>query len=375
MSFFPEFYKAFIDCSQAQPVPADWFLILVDVHDSTSAVAKGSYQDVNFLGASSISALRNAFPNNSVPFVFGGDGVLFLTPPNLKSELLELFCSVRDHAFIHLGLSLRVTSLPISDLATHGADFHYGFTKVGPREGFWFFRGRSFRLAEQVLKEQQAATPNSNVVSLPCLNGLSCRLNPFFSRQGQVVNLIISTDLNLIEEDRFYNDLFSRFLEERALSDFSPIHPSNLSRPWLSHSWEIESQLQKGKQKSLDLLIENIMGNFLLKLGISSPLTGKPSAYHEALIHQCDWIKMDGSLKMVLDLTSGNTEKLIQLLNEYEQSNTIKYGISFSTSATMVCQLDSGKDHRHLHFIDGSEGGLTRAATDLKNKFGAAGGT
>lgn len=375
MPFFPHFYNTLIDSSQTQPVPSNWSVVLVDVQDSTTAVASGRYKAVNFLGASPISALRNAFPHASIPFVFGGDGALFLSPPEQKAEILELFCSVRDHALNHLGLHLRVASLPVSELPGNVNNLHYGFTSVGPTEGFWFFRGQGFSLAEKNLKTLREATPNTEVVSLPSLHGLSCRLDPFRSQWGRIINLIIATELDLAEEDLFFKELFLRFLGDRSLADFSPIQKANVSRPWFSSSWELESQLQKGKQKSVSLLLENIVGNTLLKLNIDNPVTGKPKIYEHAIVAQSDWIKMDGSLKLILDLPHEEEKNLISLLEEYESSKNISYGVSFSSSATLVCQLDSGKDHRHLHFVDGTDGGLTRAAQDLKRKLGAAGGT
>lgn len=374
-SFNSQYYDSFFDRSQTKEVPTDWHLILVDVKDSTRSVADGKYRAVGFLAASPISALRNAFPREPIPFVFGGDGALFLVPSALRNEILDLFCSVRDQAHLNVGLSLRVASLSVSDLAIDKHDLKYGFAPVGPHEGFWFFRGNGFRIAENKLKEQTEAVPPQSVVALPSFNGLSCRLNPFLSRWGQMANLIIFTRLSPDEEDLFFRDFFSRLLGRRPLHYFSPIHDSNLSRPWFSSSWEMESRLRRGKPRSSRVFLENGLGNLFLKLNIYNRATGKPSTYQEALIAQSDWIKMDGSLKLVLDLPPQEEALLCKLLEEHEKSKTIQYGISFSPSATMICQLDSGKDHRHLHFVDGSEGGLTRAASDLKRKLSAAGGT
>jgi hypothetical protein len=65
----------FIDVSKPEiytGLPDDWQVVVTDVKDSTKAIEKGRYKEVNLLGASSIIAMLNLMKSFSLPFVFGG---------------------------------------------------------------------------------------------------------------------------------------------------------------------------------------------------------------------------------------------------------------------------------------------------------------
>ena len=68
------------------PVPSDWWVVITDVMGSTQAVQDGRYKDVNTIGAATLVALRNAIPDISIPFVFGGDGASALIPGEYRSR-------------------------------------------------------------------------------------------------------------------------------------------------------------------------------------------------------------------------------------------------------------------------------------------------
>ena len=84
-----EFYKNLKPFSNFQDVvknklysdvPDDWWVIITDVVNSTQAISKGQYKEVNTAGAIAIVAITNQNLHEYVPFIFGGDGITLLTP-------------------------------------------------------------------------------------------------------------------------------------------------------------------------------------------------------------------------------------------------------------------------------------------------------
>ncbi|WP_425327224.1 DUF3095 family protein [Rhizobium grahamii] len=81
-------FAELLDTTSYTPLPDDWLIGVTDVVDSTSAIARGHYKDVNFAGASAIAALGNAFGNFDFPFVFRGDGAAFAFDPGARDTAI-----------------------------------------------------------------------------------------------------------------------------------------------------------------------------------------------------------------------------------------------------------------------------------------------
>lgn len=60
-------------------VPDDWFIIIADVKNSTTAVNSGRHNDVNLVAAGSLIAALNIANSREIeiPFFFGGMEELF----------------------------------------------------------------------------------------------------------------------------------------------------------------------------------------------------------------------------------------------------------------------------------------------------------
>ena len=55
-----------------------------------------------------------------------------------------------------------------------------------------------------------------------------------------------------------------------------------------------------------------------------------------------------------------------------ERAGLLTYGLFVSRESVMSCYVSDRSD-KHIHFVDGSDGGYTRAAGMLKQKLRAAG--
>ena len=81
-----------------------------------------------------------------------------------------------------------------------------------------------------------------------------------------------------------------------------------------------------------------------------------------------DTLVLDGRINTVISGTTRQREQLAAALDELEQKGEISYGLHVSKESVMSCYVRNLNDN-HVHFVDGSEGGYTRAATVLKKKI------
>ena len=86
------FYRDLPVCGSFQQVaesstyaeaPDEWFVVVTDVLNSTEAIDRGNYKEVNIVGALCIIGLTNAAEGFDFPYVFGGDGATALLSPRL----------------------------------------------------------------------------------------------------------------------------------------------------------------------------------------------------------------------------------------------------------------------------------------------------
>jgi hypothetical protein len=82
-----------------------------------------------------------------------------------------------------------------------------------------------------------------------------------------------------------------------------------------------------------------------------------------------DYRKFDDMLRLVLDLNIQQKSQLENFLDlEYKQGH-IFYGLHSSSHALMTCMVFSATQGKHLHFVDGAEGGYALAALQIKHQW------
>jgi hypothetical protein len=80
--------------------------------------------------------------------------------------------------------------------------------------------------------------------------------------------------------------------------------------------------------------------------------------------------KFDEMLRMVLDSSLEQKDRLEALLKERHARGEIVYGIHLSPQALMTC-LVFNLSGNHIHFVDGSDGGYAIAAQQMKQQIAA----
>jgi hypothetical protein len=90
--------------------------------------------------------------------------------------------------------------------------------------------------------------------------------------------------------------------------------------------------------------------------------------YLKELVEWSDTLVIDGRIHTIITGTERQRAELVKILDELETTGDILYGIHISPQSIMSCYVRKG-EKQHLHFVDGSEGGYTKAAGVLKKKW------
>jgi hypothetical protein len=77
---------------------------------------------------------------------------------------------------------------------------------------------------------------------------------------------------------------------------------------------------------------------------------------------------LDGRINTVISGLNKQHNILEEFLEEMERSGEISFGMHRSKESIMSCYVRDRKD-QHIHFVDGGDGGYTKAAGLLKSKF------
>lgn len=368
-------FSNLVDESCFVEAPDSWFLVLSDVRGSTKAIQEGRYQDVNLIGAASITCVLNVLNSQDFPFVFGGDGATMLVPGSRLDEVISELKQLQMLSIKKFNLELRVGTVSIEKLHQLGAFIKVGKYQLSPGNFIAQFKGGGLNLAEEMIKNQKPQGAKLHKAEFesenPNLTGLSCRLKPMISQKGKIVCLLIKPNSENIDQNKNLEEILiqlKRILNNDFLSA-RPINSQQLKWSWPHKSLWKEIVLQKNSRNifiaSVITGLKSLIATFSLSLNI--PLGPfKPATYKEELLTNSDFKKFDDMLRMVIDCTSQQEIEIKKLLELQKQQRKIFYGIHTSEQALMTCMVQSASENQHIHFIDGGSGGYALAAIELK---------
>jgi hypothetical protein len=348
-----------------QSAPNDWSVFIADVENSTQAIQKGLYKEVNALGASAIVSVSNACNGVSFPFVFGGDGATCLVPSSYVEHVGSVLAALRNHALLHMGLKLRIGSVPISTLREKGADIKVAKQCLPAGFKLAHFTGGGVALADWLVKEEidTYGVPVQKNYPKIDLGGLECRWNDIPSVNGRVLTIVVQpkkSDLNALKP---LLDLLDRLT---PLSN--PVRTDNLPITWPPQHLDTELLLKIGNpwrrwMTKKCLLCWTWLLSIIIARTVSNPISPAGKYFHEVGINT-DHFKVDDYLRTVLDLNEADSKELEALLIQLHAEGKLNYGIHYSNRTLMTCFVSSIE--KHIHLVDGADGGYAYAATMLK---------
>ena len=369
-----------VEANLHQALPHDWWVVVADVADSTSAIAAGDYKKVNTVGVACIAAVVNVDRDISTPFVFGGDGAMFAIPDCMFQKVVVALRGAQKLSRDSFGLDLRVGLISVGDLAKEGLPVNLAKVRLSPHLSYASFSGSGWEQAEQRVK----ANISSSVTMVrieegtaeASFEGFECRWQGVPSFNGHKLSLLIAARADDADVNcKIYQEIFDKI--HAIYGDVADYHPLRsrlmqltLNPKLLSHEWRVRSRHLRMWSKLgyiAKIVFQNLAGKYLFSRNLDTE-TVQWSHYRAELVDNTDFRKFDGMLRMVIDSSDAQTSALEAFLNSKYQSRHLVYGMHKSREALVTCLVQSYTGN-HLHFVDGSDGGYAMAASALKQQL------
>lgn len=361
---------ALTDPRHFREAPDDWMIVVTDVTGSTAAIAAGRYKEVNTLGAASIISAQNAAVGIDFPFVFGGDGATLVIPPVAAPAISNALNFLKAKAQQDFGLTLRVGCVPVASVRARGKQVLVARCELSPGNAIALFAGGGLNEATAMVKQPDgrylltdAPTARGDV------QGLECRWCAVPARADGMLSLIIHAPG---ENLALYRELLARLRE--IAPDARPVTPQNIPVRWppefLMHEAKIKHDgWLRQRLHYLGVALLTALLTVLVRLTRHQP-DSAAARYVAQLSLNTDYLKLDDMLRMVIDISASQRERITSLLEDYRQRHQVQWGAHFSPAAIFTCMVRSPEVH--LHFVDGSDGGYTAAARDLDARRAAS---
>ena len=356
-------------------IPKDWHVVVADIQDSSVAVEKGLHNDVNLTATGSIITVLNELklidPQLRIPYFFGGDGATFITPPVITEKIVDKLHSYSNHILKTLQLTLRVGSVELAEIYTENSVLRIAKLKQNDYLTIPVVLGNALKTAEKNIKESFKTCPMSfkDKVELN-LKGMECRWDEILP--GIETNKIICLLVTCNDETK-QAEVYDKILNEIEfifgnLNERNPITVPRL---------KLNTSLQKIRKEmyaclgryNRKYLIRNWLVTFFGKYYFKFFNEGKK--YLHKVTQLSDTIMLDGSINTVFTGSQQQINQLSIYLDTLEAEKLISYGIHTTYASIMSCFIQD-RDRKHVHFIDGTEGGYTSAAMVLKEKLSSA---
>lgn len=364
--------ELFDDAKLFIPIPADWYIFVVDIENSTQAVADGFHHDVNLSATGSVvivlNELKKINKDLNIPYFFGGDGTTFLVPYFLQKTIKTLFENYRKHIKETTGLNLKVGGIPIKEVYAVNKRIEIAKLALNRKLTIPIVLGTGLQFAEKKIKANfiEKSTNAKKNLSVN-LTGMECRWQEIapLKKEKKVFCLLATCPI-----DEYQIDVY-REIMQKIITIFGdhhkrqPISSSKLHLDLSLKKIKKENLVRFGKQNYINLIKNwfiTIVGKYYFKIFDG----GKK--YVNEISQLSHTLMIDGTINTVISGTQEKIDTFIIFLDELEKKGLIKYGIHITHASIMSCYVEDRKTN-HVHFVDGTEGGFTSAAVMFKSKF------
>ncbi len=357
------------DIGHFHRVPDSWHIVAADIKNSTKAIAKGQHNSVNLIATGAVIAIINiAYKAKiNIPFFFGGDGAIALVPQEILHETLNALQKHKKNTLKNFKLELKTGSLPVKTIYQEKIQLKIAKLKVNDDLNIPVVLGDALHYAEDLIKNtlpQQEIIPDHKPLDL---EGMECKWDKIKPpKNGQeVVSLIV-----ISKDDTKSSKIFAEVL--KAIDDIYG-SPSR-RKPITARRLKLKANLRK-----INAEMKAKLGKFNLPYFLKSWMIGQygkhiwlkkdnSKIYLKKLVALTDTLTIDGRINTVISGTPQQRDALTGYLDNLENSGKIAYGIHVSEESIMSCYVRDINTHEHIHFVDGGNGGYTKAAKSLKRK-------
>lgn len=353
-------------------VPANWHVLITDVKKSTIAVANGLHETVNLVATGSIVAVLNIAhkANLAVPFFFGGDGATFIVPPGILDEVTKALLLHRQNTQQNFNLELRVGHVPVETIYAHEHQLQISKLRTSQLFAIPVMLGDGLAFAEKIIKgDDYSLNVSSSLENELDLSGMQCRWDKIKPPQDydEVISLLV-----IAREGTKQTETFKKVIDllDKIYGDAEKRKPITVSKLKLKGTLKkigTEMRVKLGGYRPLYLFrtwFTTLLGSLYFR-------TGRGKNYLVQLVEMSDTLVIDGRINTVISGSKQQREELEKALDQLEAEGFIRYGLFVSKESVISCYVRS-MDDNHVHFVDGAEGGYTRAATILKQKIAGA---
>lgn len=351
-------------------VPENWYVVITDVKNSTIAIQQGLHETINLVATGSIVAILNiAYKADlTVPFFFGGDGATFIIPPSIFDASIHALLLHRKNIKTTFNLELRVGHISVAEIYEQQEQLNISKLRTSSLFAIPVVLGNGLTYAEKKIKGPDymfAETPISQ--EEPDLSGMQCRWDRIKPPEDdfEVVSLLVIARDGVKQSQAFKKVIDKLDDIYGGLQKRKPISVNKLKLKGTLAKIGMEMRTRLGRFNTFYLLtnwVKSSLGYFYFK-------TKKGMVYLTNLVEMSDTLVIDGKINTVISGTSKQREQLEAALDKIEMNGEILYGLYVSKESVMSCYVRNMNDDRHVHFIDGAEGGYTKAASILKKKI------
>jgi len=350
-------------------IPADWYVIITDIKGSTKVVQNGQHETVNLIATGSIVAVLNiSFKVNvSIPFFFGGDGATFIVPPTVKDAAMRALLLYKNNIQGSFNIELRTGIVPVRDIYTLGHELKIAKFSSSGNFAIPIVLGDGLDYAEKQIKGTDyllsGHLPQEDELDL---TGMQCRWDKIKppANNFEVVTLIAIARDAAAQSTAFSKVIYQIDQIYGTPEERQPISIAQLRLKSTFAKLGLEFKARFGRIKLFRFLqtwLTNSIGYLYFR-------TRKGKLYLTRLVEMSDTLVIDGKINTVISGSEHQRLLLQEQLNALEAAGEILYALYVSKESVMSCYVRDMKDD-HIHFVDGAEGGYTKAAGQLKLKI------
>lgn len=356
-------------------VPESWYVIVVDIQNSTNAVKEGNHHQVNLTATGAIISVLNTIRkfqgNIEIPYFFGGDGATFIVQFSLLDKIVQVLDNYRIHIKRKTNLVLRVGQIHVKELVEKNVQLKIAKHQLTEKLSIPIVLGNGLKVAEHIIKSSfKEKNTTSFDESLLNLEGMECRwdeISPDKS-QAKVVCLLLDATVEATQSDIYKQVLSQMEKDFGSFENRQPIKNTKL---------RLDANPKKVLEEMKISLVSNNWMYFLkswLKTNFGKiylNLTSSGKQYLKQIGQLSHTFMLDGMINTVFTAEQSKIDNFIAFLDTLEADNKLIYGIHVTHASVMSCYV---LDRRttHSHFVDGTEGGYTSAAKMFKIKKKAA---